>query len=404
MLLAQEYAPDLTKLKDKFVQTPLGLLLQGEGSAAMDKLGADAQGRVQAMSSPEAALQTGFDFMGGGLLGTFVGKGSKLWKTADYNKALKLEKEGATPEKIWQETGTAKFADGQWRQEISDKDAKTLLTSRAKPTMLNKKLVHDDLFQAYPELNDVSLGLKPTQQSQSSYFDKAKNRIQIGKYSNPEQPSRKELLAQTNAMLNNINQKIEDLAKDTTMDKAKRYLTYKQYLRDFDTIKNNYKKDRDLVTGIPYTQFEPDVSSVLHETQHSIQRLEDWAKGGNVESASGIDILPKLEEVRNQIKKLNIEPYKIQNKIADGRYVPEDTLNKYNEWKNLKEQEDKILSNQISPFEAYKRLAGEAEARLTQRRIPLTDSERRANFPYASGTEYGLDYPIEELFVRGLLK
>ena len=404
MLLAQEYVPDLSEYKDKFMRTPLGLLTQGNVSGAVDRLGADAMLRVDAMSNPEAALQTGFDFMGGGLLGTFVGKGSKLWKQADYNKALKLEKEGATPEQIWQETGTAKFADGQWRQEISDKDAKTLLTSRAKPTMLNKKLVHDDLFKAYPELNDVSLGLKPTQQSQSSYFDKDKNRIQIGKYSNPEQPPRKELLAQTNSMLNNINQKIEDLAKDTTMDKAQRYLTYKQYLRDFEAIKNNYKKDRDLVTGIPYTQFEPDVSSVLHETQHSIQRLEDWAKGGNVESAAGIDILPKLEEVRSQIKQLNIEPYQIQSNISDGRYVSKDTLDKYNKWQNLKQQEDKLLSNQISPIEAYKRLAGEAEARLTQRRIPLTDAERRANFPYASGTDYGLDYPMEELFVRGILK
>ena len=69
MLLAQEYAPDLTGLRDKFVQTPLGLLMQGEVSAAIDKLGLNAQGRVQAMSNPETALQTGFDFMGGGLLG-----------------------------------------------------------------------------------------------------------------------------------------------------------------------------------------------------------------------------------------------------------------------------------------------------------------------------------------------
>jgi hypothetical protein len=69
MLLAEEYAPDLTGLKDRFVQTPLGLLLQGEGSAAIDRLGLDAEGRVRAMSNPESALQTGMDFMGGGLLG-----------------------------------------------------------------------------------------------------------------------------------------------------------------------------------------------------------------------------------------------------------------------------------------------------------------------------------------------
>jgi hypothetical protein len=69
MLLAQEYVPDLSEYKDRFMRTPLGLLTQGNVSGAVDRLGADAQGRVEAMSNPEVALQTGFDFMGGGLLG-----------------------------------------------------------------------------------------------------------------------------------------------------------------------------------------------------------------------------------------------------------------------------------------------------------------------------------------------
>ena len=70
MLLAQEYVPDLSEYKDRFMRTPLGLLSQGNVSGAVDELGAAAQGRVQAMMNPESALQTGFDFMGGGLLGT----------------------------------------------------------------------------------------------------------------------------------------------------------------------------------------------------------------------------------------------------------------------------------------------------------------------------------------------
>jgi len=70
MLLAQEYVPDLSEYKDKFMRTPLGLLTQGNVSGAVDRLGSDAMLRVDAMSNPEAALQTGMDFMGGGLLGT----------------------------------------------------------------------------------------------------------------------------------------------------------------------------------------------------------------------------------------------------------------------------------------------------------------------------------------------
>ena len=36
-------------------------------------------------------------------------------------------------------------------------------------------------------------------------------------------------------------------------------------------------------------------------------------------------------------------------------------------------------------YAAYMRNAGEVEARLTQRRMDLTDAERRANFPLNRG-------------------
>ena len=49
-------------------------------------------------------------------------------------------------------------------------------------------------------------------------------------------------------------------------------------------------------------------------------------------------------------------------------------------------------------FDAYKKLAGEAEARATQARIPLNAEQRRAKFP-----EDSYDLPIKDLIVRGLL-
>jgi len=39
MLLAQQYAPDLTKLKDYLVKTPLGYMVRGDMSGAANKLG-----------------------------------------------------------------------------------------------------------------------------------------------------------------------------------------------------------------------------------------------------------------------------------------------------------------------------------------------------------------------------
>lgn len=47
---------------------------------------------------------------------------------------------------------------------------------------------------------------------------------------------------------------------------------------------------------------------------------------------------------------------------------------------------------------AYRLLAGEAEARATQARIPLDAAQRRALFP-----EDSYDVPINQLIIRGLL-
>lgn len=55
-----------------------------------------------------------------------------------------------------------------------------------------------------------------------------------------------------------------------------------------------------------------------------------------------------------------------------------------------------------SDFDNYKRLAGEAEARLTQSRMNLDAAQRLQHYPYDMG-EYGLDVPMDQLVVRGLL-
>ena len=48
--------------------------------------------------------------------------------------------------------------------------------------------------------------------------------------------------------------------------------------------------------------------------------------------------------------------------------------------------------------ENYKRLAGGAEARATQARLPLNALQRRALFP-----EDSYDVPVNQLIIRGLL-
>lgn len=89
-------------------------------------------------------------------------------------------------------------------------------------------------------------------------------------------------------------------------------------------------------------------SVAAHELQHSIQHDEGWARGGS--------------------------PNKV---LGEAR------------------------SMNIDPTEAYRRLAGEAEARLTQYRLPLSAEERLAQYPY--DPEYFLKatgVPLDSLIVR----
>jgi hypothetical protein len=267
-----------------------------------------------------------------GLLGTFIGKGSKLWNSTTNDVAKALEKQNVAPETIWSQTGNVKAPDGKWRQEISDAEAVTTFPKRnvmGTVMPMEKRLSNENLYQAYPELRKMDLELTP------------------GK----------------NAGAFNGNW-VELATGEAGMPNAKPIM--------------------------------------LHELQHAIQQKENFARGGTPESASFEDVLPKIQEIRKQRKELNIEPYQIQNNIASGYNVPKEALDKYNIWKSLTEQEDKLMSSRMKPYDAYKRLLGEAEARLTENRIPLTQEQRLQYYPYAQG-QYGLDVPYNELIVKGLL-
>ena len=107
---------------------------------------------------------------------------------------------------------------------------------------------------------------------------------------------------------------------------------------------------------------------VFHEGQHAVQRREGFAQGGSPESM--YDLLEK--EARNA------------NKAGD-----------YKRARQLREQQSIAIWDGMGP---YRRLAGEAEARLTQSRMNLTPAERAARPPWLE-----FDVPREEQIVRGLL-
>lgn len=117
-------------------------------------------------------------------------------------------------------------------------------------------------------------------------------------------------------------------------------------------------------------------STIIHEIQHAIQDIEGFAKGGNQETAPRLK-MDALQDIRSKIKELNIDPYKIQNQISMKYKISDDILDKYRKWQELKELEDGVLAEIVSPYEAYKRLAGEVEARNAQKRLTMAHGQRK---------------------------
>jgi hypothetical protein len=280
----------------------------------------DDYGNVQyKFNAPQEAANVALNMMGGGMgasrgapanaLGMFIGPRSKGWNAEANARAVQMEKAGATPQTIWQETGNYKAPDAAWRQEISDSAAKAFYTNESKTGNkiegVERGLEHKKLFKDYPELKEL-----PNVSTYAPYRQGAFNKIGSLEYITTEGPNLKDIK-----------------------------------------------------------------SASLHELQHAIQQKENFARGGN----------PELV-----VKEANAAAEAIAKKLNELPYDSKEHQDLYQEFvkarKNITQEE---------AYEMYRRLAGEAEARATQKRMNLTDTQRRARFP-----ERSYDVPISELIVR----
>jgi hypothetical protein len=292
-------------------------------------------------------------------LATFIGAAAKTWNAASNAKAVQMEKAGVSPQVIWRETGNWRAPDGEWRQEISDKDVKFVGSEATAPA--NVVMPHEQLAAAYPDVMQTPVTLRPNRTTSTMTSNEAGAKIDLG-----------------------------------TLDKEKPSLL-----------------------GLWGIETGPK-SPLLHELQHVIQRKEGFARGGTPE-ASRIDnpyppqLMPIADEYRElwrslkgqnrpkspvglTMRSVDIDDwFDSLDQVDDPKIRQQffDILNKLDiERQNLFGLDEGIMAQQQN-IETYRRLAGEAEARATQNRIMMTEEQRRAKFPLES-----YDVPLEELIIR----
>jgi hypothetical protein len=130
-------------------------------------------------------------------------------------------------------------------------------------------------------------------------------------------------------------------------------------------------------------------STAIHEMQHGIQDIEGFGAGG---SAAMAGRMRKEAQIRSQTyqDKMDI----IKREIDGG--VPPDRLEELAREYKMLMTEQKMLQpiSEMNKYLGYKRLGGEAEARLAQSRRDLTDDELTKYFPFEQKSDvnpYGYD-------------
>lgn len=253
---------------------------------------------------------------------TFGGQGAASADAGALAKARELDAAGAPREQIWDETGWFKGPDDKWRFEIDDSGAR--LSDRALEKFESGKPYNTNLS---------------------------------GAFSHPE-----------------LYKAYEDSAP---------------FIGDYDIMKTKkgiagtYRDGTDSIEALA-----PDAAEVrsitLHEGQHAVQKRENFARGGvpenmledeltaiNTQLNESSKLLDRLRETRTQT------PLS-QREGIDAQIVAEEARYGY-----LMDRR----SAEITPArqkEAYKRLAGEVEARNVQTRRDWTPEQRRETPPWMS--------------------
>lgn len=116
-------------------------------------------------------------------------------------------------------------------------------------------------------------------------------------------------------------------------------------------------------------------STMLHELQHAIQQREGFARGGTPENA----LTPFYDDIN---KKMAVVVKEMEKHMLPGQW----RKFKSPEGDKLAEEYDRLmaLKSSANPYEAYRKLAGEVEARDVQARMDFTPEQRRATVPYSS--------------------
>ncbi len=358
--IAGRYSPTFGALLQT-TPTALGVALGAKptmqtGRQMSNTLGA-MQARMIANANAPRTLNKGFR----GQRGIFAGINALTADKEALAKAQDMIAQGVDPEDVWQQTGWGRGADGKWRFEIDDSKAK-IRDYQFTPREAYEQARTDAFINESEPMRERAASMRQyagmTKTQLKEEYKRTGDEI-INAALNGDMQKAKNLSASREGLDSLLSQMSNRQYGGLSSFMAHGDLgmaypdAYKIHTRispdDVGTANAHYNRGSDtqseriVMKKKPF--FDSDKSTILHELQHAIQKREGFAKGGSPKQFEGF----------------------------------------YND-----------------PYEAYRKLAGEVEARMVQNRMNLTPEQRRDIYPFTIG-RYGYeDIPqADQLIVFG---
>jgi hypothetical protein len=285
-----------------------------------------------------------------------IGPKAKTFRHDDAALAAQMEKEGKDRNEIWQATKTMRAPDNQFRQELSDLNMRYSVspvrsrqyeTDRKRYSQAIDKATTDDELQAAQKYYE-----KQRKNNSLNFIGKAQEFI--------EHP---ELFQAYPELANYAFRELEPTHKKFTAPQD----VYGFYSPGQQSITVN--------TDAPLKR-----STALHELQHAIQEIEGWQSGSSPQEMAArladreiaktreADLLQSIQDMQKTL------PPSVNNLILTERQKLKNIQDFLNQTKQLEGETD--------PYDAYRKVSGEEEARMVQARQPYPKEKLAQRPPF----------------------
>ena len=285
----------------------------------------------------------------GGIQPMFIGPESVMWNSVDAGKAALMLNKGADKNEVWKKYMTAKSPEGAFVQEISDAESKGIPIKNIKSWGSRQDLLHG---------NKATGGVNEFLQ----------------------------------------HNELENAYPNGIMDFGNADKRATMTVTPIKSQSGGLSPDENIMIGLN-AEKSPEATinrgTALHELQHLIQRKEDWAKGGSPE-----EFKQALKKVDEKIVDYNTQMSALVKKMDNLPFNSSEKSVLKQQYDNLMDQKLRLVPlAQSDPMDLYNRLAGEAQARVTEVRKDLNMAQRREHYPFEQG-QYGYDLDPKDLIIK----